>query len=89
MQKEERITVFIVEENKMFALLLETELKKILQGRDSAELLLHYAGKIKADLVLVTSEKKSSFPFFTQHSFTDLLHPLSALQVLMLKPLPF
>lgn len=62
---------------------------KILQGRDSAELLLHYAGKIKADLVLVTQEKKASFPFFTQHSFTDLLHPLSALQVLMLKPLPF
>jgi hypothetical protein len=62
---------------------------KILQGRDSAELLLHYAGKIKADLVLVTPEKKSSFPFFPQHSFTDLLHPLSALQVLMLKPLPF
>ncbi len=34
MHNEERLTIFIIEDNKMFSLLLETELKKVLDGRD-------------------------------------------------------
>ncbi|GAC1443909.1 MAG: hypothetical protein NVSMB63_12990 [Sediminibacterium sp.] len=59
---------------------------KILQGADSAEILLRYAYLIKADMIMVSEEKKSSFFGLMHHKITDLLHPLSALHVLTLKP---
>ncbi len=59
---------------------------KILQGKDSIALLLRYADQVKADIVMVTPEKKRSFFGLLNTQVTDLLHPLSALQVLTLKP---
>lgn len=47
---------------------------KILQGRNSTESLLRYANHVKADLI------------FADQAMTDMLPPLSAIQVLMLQP---
>lgn len=59
---------------------------KILQGKDSISLILRYADQVKADILMVTPEKKRSFFGLLNTQVTDLLHPLSALQVLTLKP---
>ena len=64
-----------------YKLLMEyghTPYYKILQGSHDTEMILRYADQVKADLLLTSLERK--------RSVTDLLHPLSALQVLMLKP---
>ena len=58
---------------------------KILQGTDTADMLLRYAAQVKADLILVNAEKKTSFLSQVQKKMTDLLHPLASLHILSLK----
>lgn len=59
---------------------------KILQGTDSTAAFIRYADQIKADiLLLTTTHKRPAFRFIQKRS-TDMLSPLSALQILTLKP---
>jgi len=59
---------------------------KILQGKQDIGVILRYADQVKADLLLVAPEKKKNLFGWMNKSVTDLLHPLSTLQVLMLRP---
>ncbi len=59
---------------------------KILHGNDSDMSLVRYANQVKADMILVNPEKKKMIPGFFQGKITDMMQPLSALQILTLKP---
>lgn len=58
---------------------------KILTGDDSEEMLMQYAHKVNADLVLLNPRKNNFISNFINKPITDL-YPLSALHVMMLQP---
>jgi K+-sensing histidine kinase KdpD len=59
---------------------------KILSGFDSREVLLQYAYRVNADLILLSSENESFITGLIKKTITNLLQPLSALHVMMLHP---
>lgn len=59
---------------------------KILQGTDSTAALLRYADQIKADILLLTATRKRPVFRFIHKRSTEILSPLSPLQILTLKP---
>jgi len=59
---------------------------KVLSGIHSADLLLRYAQQINADMILLNPGKESTISGIINKTITDLLHPLSSLHVLMLRP---